>query len=124
MLDAILTEGVKAAEARAGAIGVLSEDGANVELLAQRGYDASVMVGWESFPLAAEVPMSEVIRTGEPLFIASVQERNARYPALAGAGPGEPRDRGRPARGRRPRLRRDVALVRPRRSSSSRSAAR
>ena len=86
VLDSILTEGVKAAEARAGAIGVLSEDGANVELLAQRGYDASVMIGWESFPLAADVPMSEVIRTGEPLFIASVQERNARYPALAGQG--------------------------------------
>jgi len=36
VLDAILTEGVQAAEARAGAIGVLSEDGATVELLAQR----------------------------------------------------------------------------------------
>jgi PAS domain S-box-containing protein len=86
VLDSVLTEGVKAAEARAGAIGVLSEDGADVELLAQRGYDASVMTGWERFPLAADVPMSEVIRTGEPLFIASVQERNARYPTLAAQG--------------------------------------
>ncbi|HSS81881.1 MAG TPA: GAF domain-containing protein, partial [Gaiellaceae bacterium] len=86
VLDAILTDGVQAAEARAGAIGVLSEDGISVELLAQRGYDASVMVGWERFPLAAEVPMSEVIRTGEPLFLASLQERNERYPALAQQG--------------------------------------
>ena len=39
VLDSILTEGVRAAEARAGAIGVLSADGASVELLAQRGYD-------------------------------------------------------------------------------------
>jgi PAS domain S-box-containing protein len=86
VLDAILTEGVQAAEARAGAIGVLSEDGTTVELLAQRGYDASVMVGWQSFPLAAEVPMSEVIRTGEPLFIASLEERNERYPTLSNQG--------------------------------------
>jgi GAF domain-containing protein len=86
VLDSILTEGVKAAEARAGAIGVLSVDGASVELLAQRGYDASAMTGWSTFPLEAEVPMSEVIRTGEPLFLASVEERNERYPALAGQG--------------------------------------
>jgi PAS domain S-box-containing protein len=86
VLDSILTEGVKAAEARAGAIGVLSEDGRTVELLAQRGYDASVMVGWSSFPLEADVPMSDVIRTGEPLFLASAKERNERYPAFAGQG--------------------------------------
>jgi len=86
VLDAILTDGVKAAEARAGAIGVLTEDGENIELLAQRGYDASVMTGWETFPLSAEVPMSEVIRTGEPLFLASVAERNERYPALSEQG--------------------------------------
>ena len=86
VLDSILTEGVRAAEARAGAIGVLSEDGTTVELLAQRGYDASSMVGWSTFPLAAEVPMSEVIRTGEPLFLASVQERDERYPALSDQG--------------------------------------
>jgi GAF domain-containing protein len=45
VLDSILTEGVRAAEAHAGAIGVLSEDGTSVELLAQRGYDVSVMAG-------------------------------------------------------------------------------
>ena len=86
VLDSILTEGVKAAEARAGAIGVLSEDGTTVELLAQRGYDTSAMSGWNSFPLEAEVPMSDVIRTGEALFLASVQERNERYPALSNQG--------------------------------------
>jgi PAS domain S-box-containing protein len=86
VLDSILTEGVKAAEARAGAIGVLSEDGTTVELLAQRGYDQSVMAGWSSFPLEAKVPMSDVIRTGEALFLPSVQERNERYPALAEQG--------------------------------------
>ena len=86
VLDSILTEGVRAAEARAGAIGVLSVDGASVELLAQRGYDASSMTGWSSFPLEADVPMSEVIRSGEPIFLASVQERNERYPALSDQG--------------------------------------
>jgi PAS domain S-box-containing protein len=86
VLDAVLTEGVRAAEARAGAIGVLSADAAKVELLAQRGYDESIMEGWDSFPVDAELPMSHVIRTGEPLFISSVQERNLLFPGLARQG--------------------------------------
>jgi GAF domain-containing protein/anti-sigma regulatory factor (Ser/Thr protein kinase) len=86
VLDSILTEGVKAAEARAGAIGVVSQDGTSVELLAQRGYDASAVTGWSSFPLEAKVPMSDVIRTGEPLFLTSVQERNERYPMFSDRG--------------------------------------
>jgi PAS domain S-box-containing protein len=86
VLDAILTEGVRAAEAHAGAIGVLADDGETVELLAQRGYDPGVMAGWERWPLNTPTPMSEVIRTGEPLFISSLAERNEQFPALADVG--------------------------------------
>lgn len=89
VLDAILTEGVRAAEARAGAIGVVSEDGERVEMLAQIGYRPEVMANWIEFRLDAETPMSDVIRTGEPLFISSVQERNRLYPALADQGQAE-----------------------------------
>jgi PAS domain S-box-containing protein len=86
VLDAILTDGVRAAEAHAGAIGVLGEDGKTIELLAQRGYDPQVMSGWVTFPLDAELPMSEVLRTGEPVFIASIEERNRLYPTLSHLG--------------------------------------
>ena len=86
VLDAILTEGVRAAEAHAGAIGVLDEDGESIELLAQHGYSPEVMAGWASFPLDARLPMSDVVRTGEPLFIPSLAERNRLYPALSSQG--------------------------------------
>ena len=86
VLDAILTEGVRAAEARAGAIAVLSEDGEKIELLALRGYPAPLLDHWKRFPLEEDVPMSRVVRTGEPLFIASRQERNELFPHIAGDG--------------------------------------
>jgi len=86
VLDAILTEGVRAAEARAGSIGVLSDDGERIEMLAQIGYRPEVMRDWLEFRLDAPTPMSDVIRTGEPLFISSVQERNRLYPSLADVG--------------------------------------
>jgi PAS domain S-box-containing protein len=86
VLDAVLTEGVQAAEARAGAIGVLSADGSSVELLAQQGHDPAVMSAWGSFPLDADLPMSQVVRTGAALFISSLKERNELFPALAHQG--------------------------------------
>jgi PAS domain S-box-containing protein len=86
VLDAILTEGLRAAEARAGAIGVLSEDGQTIELLALRGYRAPLLEQWKRFPRDEDVPMSRVIRTGEPLFIASREQRNELFPHLAENG--------------------------------------
>ncbi|MET0200313.1 MAG: ATP-binding protein [Gaiellaceae bacterium] len=86
VLDAILTDGVRAAEAHAGAIGVLSADGETIELLAQRGYDPDVMSSWATFPVDAQLPMSEVVRTGKPLFISTLAERNRLYPSLSHLG--------------------------------------
>jgi PAS domain S-box-containing protein len=86
VLDAILTDGVRAAEARAGAIGVLSGDGESIELLAQRGYDPELMSSWATFPVGARLPMSEVVRTGEPIFISSLADRNRLYPDLSHLG--------------------------------------
>jgi len=76
VLDAVLTEGLRAAEARAGAIGALSEDAHSIELLAQRGYKETVLTDYGRFPVSADLPMSHVARTGKPLFISSMAERN------------------------------------------------
>ena len=88
VLDAILTDGLRAAEARAGVIGIVTDDGQAIELLAQQGYEAPVMEDWARFPVSAETPMSHVVRSGEPLFIESRDERNEIFPSLAGRGDG------------------------------------
>jgi PAS domain S-box-containing protein len=86
VLDAVLTEGLRAAEARAGAIAVLSDDGETIELLAQRGYRDSVLRDYARFPVSADLPMSHVARTGKPLFISSMKERNTLFTSLEGKG--------------------------------------
>ena len=86
VLDAVLTDGLRAAEARAGAIGVISEDGEAIELLAQRGYREDVFAEYARFPVSADLPMSHVARTGKPLFISSMKERNTLFPSLLGRG--------------------------------------
>src|SRR3954447_26366349 len=44
------------------------------------------MSNWQQFPLDAHTPMSDVIKTGEPVFIANLEERNRQYPTLADQG--------------------------------------
>ncbi len=84
VLDAVLSEGVRAAEARAGLITKLSDDGEWLEVIASRGYDEQFIGPFEHFRLAGNFPLSEAVRTGEGVFIRSEKERDKRYPELVG----------------------------------------
>jgi PAS domain S-box-containing protein len=90
VLDATLTEGVAAADARAGLLAALSEDGQFLEVIAHRGYQDDLVgtsADWHRFPLAAELPLSDAVRTLQPVFVDSQSELDARYPLLVGVGP-------------------------------------
>jgi PAS domain S-box-containing protein len=84
VLDAVLTSGVQAAEARAGLIATLSDDGEWLEVVASRGYDPRFIDPFSRFPVAGDFPLSEAVRTGEGVFLRSEEERDARYPELVG----------------------------------------
>ena len=86
VLDAVVTEGVEVAEARAGAIGLLMPDGETIEIVAARGYEQRVFVGWETFPLVAETPMGAAIRERKPFFFETSADRDAAFPSIAGVG--------------------------------------
>jgi PAS domain S-box-containing protein len=82
VLDAVLTEGVRAAEARGGLIATLSDDGDWLEVIASRGYDMRYIEPFRRFPVSGDYPLSEAVRTGEGVFIRSEAERDERYPEL------------------------------------------
>ena len=82
VLDAVLTQSVAAAEARAGLIAVLSDDGSELEILAQRGYSDQRLMDWQRFPVDVDYPLSYAVRTGEAVFLGSAAERIERFPAL------------------------------------------
>ena len=84
VLDSVLTEGVRAAEARGGLIATLSDDGEWLDVVASRGYDNRYIEPFRRFPLAGNFPLSEAVRTGEGVFLRSERERDARYPELVG----------------------------------------
>jgi PAS domain S-box-containing protein len=84
VLDAVLTEGVRAAEARGGLIATLSEDGEWLEVIASRGYDLKWIEPFRRFRVSGDFPLSEAVRSGEGVFIGSEAERDERYPELVG----------------------------------------
>ena len=84
VLDAVLVEGMRAADARGGLIATLSGDGEWLEVIATRGYDSRYIDPFRRFRLAGDYPLSEAVRTGEGVFIGSEAERDRRYPELVG----------------------------------------
>jgi PAS domain S-box-containing protein len=84
VLDAVLVQGVRAAEARAGLIATLSDDGKWLEVIAMRGYDNTFIEPFRRFSVDGDFPLSEAVRTGEGIFLRSEAERDDRYPGLAG----------------------------------------
>jgi PAS domain S-box-containing protein len=84
VLDAVLTEGVQAAEARAGLIALLSEDGEWLDIAASRGYEERWIGPFSRFPVDGDFPLSEAVRTGEGVFLRTEAERDGRYPELVG----------------------------------------
>ncbi|HJQ73668.1 MAG TPA: ATP-binding protein, partial [Gaiellaceae bacterium] len=84
VLEAVLVEGVEAADARGGLIATLSDDGEWLEVIASRGYDSRFIDPFRRFPVAGDYPLSEAVRTGEGVFLRSEAERDERYPELIG----------------------------------------
>jgi PAS domain S-box-containing protein len=84
VLDAVLSEGVRAAEARSGLIAALSSDGEWLDVIASHGYDEESIASYRRFSLAGNFPLSEAVRTGKGVFISSGKEQDARYPELVG----------------------------------------
>ncbi len=70
-------------DAPQGWVVALTPDGKAVEMLAAVGYKTEVVEPWMRVSLETPVPMTEVIRTGQPLFHATAAERRAAFPALA-----------------------------------------
>src|SRR5262249_25040034 len=84
VLDAVLSEGVRAAEARAGLIARLSDDGEWLEVIASRGYDVESIAPYTRFALDGNFPLSEAVRDGGGGFISRGWEQDELYPELMG----------------------------------------
>jgi signal transduction histidine kinase/CheY-like chemotaxis protein len=76
----VLREGVSTFGAVAGGVAAVSEDGRELELLHATGVPETLLAAWRRFPVDARTMMAEALRARRPVFVATWQERVARYP--------------------------------------------
>ena len=71
-----------------GAVGTVitrvSHNGHALEIIDARAMPQAFREEWARFPLDADAPLAEVVRTGETITIESPEAWRSRYPALAG----------------------------------------
>jgi PAS domain S-box-containing protein len=84
-IDALLEQAVAGLEADAGAVGLLTEDGSEIELVGSVGYTGGGIRSYRRFPIDADLPMSLAVRTGEAVWTESAEELNRRFPVVGEA---------------------------------------
>ena len=60
----------------------LLDDGETVEILKSVAMPGDVLQEWRYFKLQSPTPLAEVVRTGEPIFLESLDDWGVRYPEL------------------------------------------
>ena len=80
--DTIIGEGLAALGAVDGVFCVPTEDGRALEIVHAIGLREETTAEYHRFPLDAPLPLSEAVRTGEPVLLGGKAEIVARYPAL------------------------------------------
>jgi PAS domain S-box-containing protein len=86
--EALLEQGVAALEAANGGIWLLDAASERLELKHSRGYSAEGARDFASFPVDAPLPVAEVVRRGESIWLRNWNEYAARTPAAGELGSG------------------------------------
>jgi signal transduction histidine kinase/CheY-like chemotaxis protein len=80
-------QGQAALAADAGVVFLLSSDGATVEIGHDSGYPEDSLRPWGRFPLSADLPATEAIRSRQTVLVRSRDEMSRRYPEMASRKP-------------------------------------
>ncbi|MCL4295508.1 MAG: GAF domain-containing protein [Anaerolineae bacterium] len=78
----ILDHGLSAVGASAALIASQGQAGADFQVLDYSGYSAEAITPWRSFPAHPGIPMTDVVQSGQPLFVSSGEMAAELYPAL------------------------------------------
>ncbi|MEG5172592.1 PAS domain S-box protein [Microcoleus sp. B3-D7] len=80
----IIEQGMSALGASSGLVAVLNQDASELEIIQAIGYE-HVGEFQRSFSIHAPYPLAEAVRSGQPVWVETMENRIARYPHLAEA---------------------------------------
>jgi PAS domain S-box-containing protein len=77
-------QGMAGVDADNGVLCLLTEDGAELEIVQAIGVQPETRENWSRFPADAPVPAVDAMRSGSPVFFTSIEERDRMYPMFKG----------------------------------------
>ena len=80
--NVIVDQALSALDAAAGLVLLMPSDG-TLSIEGWSGYEDEVIRSWSHMTVETPVPITEAIRTGEPVVLSSHEERDRRYPDLS-----------------------------------------
>ncbi|MEH2162186.1 MAG: AAA family ATPase [Nostoc sp.] len=83
--EVIVEQSMAALGASSALVALLNENKTELEIVRTVGYNQDLVDAWRHFPIDSPSPLAEVVRTGQPAWAESKQNRIARYPHLAEA---------------------------------------
>ena len=86
VVTTVVERGLSLIGAFAGSVWRFDPSGGGLVLHGVVGYPAEVVDRWRVLPLDSDSPAAEAALTGQRVVLASVAERDARYPSLRGRG--------------------------------------
>lgn len=81
--DVILDQGIAALGANFALVALVNDSGTELEVIRNVECNPEQMNGWQRFSLNAPIPLAEAVRTGQPIWAESSQQRAVRYPHLS-----------------------------------------
>lgn len=82
--EVVVSHAAAAVDAVVAAVSLLDPTGEQLVLVGISGAGEESARRWATFPVSANVPSAEVLRTGRPLLLAGTEAIEARFPELAG----------------------------------------
>ncbi|HRV94061.1 MAG TPA: GAF domain-containing protein, partial [Anaerolineae bacterium] len=79
----VLERGLVILTADSGILSLVDESNTYLEILHSFGYDQQRLKPWQRFPITANLPMAEIIYTGQPVFMETLDNLAERYPEWA-----------------------------------------
>lgn len=79
----IAEQGIAALNATAALVVLLTKNGTELEIACTVGYQEPILDSWRRFSINTPVPLAEAVRTGEPIWVDTKENRIIRYPHLA-----------------------------------------
>ncbi|MEH1916545.1 AAA family ATPase [Nostoc sp.] len=83
--EVIVEQSMAALKASSALVALLNENKTELEIVRAVGYNQDLLDAWRYFPIDSPSPLAEAVRTGQPAWAESRQNRIARYPHLAKA---------------------------------------